>query len=126
MAFSNYLDNKVLNHVLGIQAYTPASDLYLGLYNTDPESGGSEIAQPSYYRRSISFNVTTDNLATNATDVDFTIAESWGLINYVGVFDALTGGNLLLSAQTVAPLNGNDTSQVILRAGALSIRLNNA
>lgn len=126
MAFSDFLDKKVLEHVLGIQTYTPASDLYLGLYNSDPESGGSEISQPSYYRRLISFNISTDNLATNQSDVDFTIAESWGLINYVGVFDALTGGNLLLSAQTAAPLNGNDTTQVILRSGALSIRLNNA
>jgi len=126
MAFSNYLDKKVLNHVLGIQAYTPASDLYLGLYNTDPESGGTEISQPSYYRRSISFNVATDNLATNTADIDFSIAESWGLINYIAVFDALTGGNLLLSAQTTSPLDGNDTTQVILRAGSLSVRLNNA
>jgi hypothetical protein len=125
MALSNYLDRKVLEHVLGVQAYTPASNLYLGLFVGNPESGGTEVSQSSYYRRGISFNVVTDNLATNAADIDFIINESFGLIDYVGVFDALTGGNLLISAQTGSPLNGSDTPQVFLRAGALSIRLNN-
>ena len=36
MSISNYLEAKILDHVLRNTAYTPASTIYLALHTTDP------------------------------------------------------------------------------------------
>lgn len=99
MSFSNYLENKVMLHVFGGTSYTAPSTLYVGLYTTDPGEGntGTEVSGGSYARQAAAFTV-TDNLASNTAAIEFpTATGSWGTVTYVGVSDALSGGNLLAS-----------------------------
>lgn len=122
MAFSGYLENAVLNHVFGGSAYTAPTTLYVGLLGADPNSGGTEPSADSYYRRTITFSV-SQNVASNSNSIDFLIDDPWGNLTYCGVYDALTGGNLLTSAALQSAIDGNDLEQVIFNIGQINIRL---
>jgi hypothetical protein len=96
-SFSDYLENKVLAHVFGGTAYTAPSTLYLALYTVAPTDtgGGTEVSGGSYVRLACAFTV-TGNLATNTAAEEWPVATgTWGTVVAVGVFDALTSGNLL-------------------------------
>lgn len=97
MSFSNYLENKVLDHVFGGVAYTAPTTLYVGLFTSDPgETGsGTEVSGGSYARQTIAFTV-TGSQASNTAAVEFpTATASWGTITFAAIYDALSGGNLL-------------------------------
>ena len=96
-AFSNYLENKVLDHVFGGVPYSAPATLYLALYTSDPGDGntGTECSGTSYARQTITFTVVNDTASNNAA-VEFPVAgSSWGTITHVGILDQLTSGNLL-------------------------------
>jgi hypothetical protein len=100
MSFSNYLENKVLEHVLGGNAYSAPATLYLALFTTNPgEDGtGTEVSGTSYARQTVAFTV-VNNTATNTLAVEFpTAGGSWGTVSHVGIYDALTSGNLMVYA----------------------------
>lgn len=101
MSFSDYLETKVLNHVFGSTSYTPAATLYLGLYTAAPDDtgGGTEVSGGGYARQSVAFTDTATNTISNTSAVEFpTATASYGTVTHVGVFDASTGGNLLVYA----------------------------
>jgi hypothetical protein len=97
MSFSNYLETEILDHVFGGNAYTAPSTLYLALFTAAPgeTGGGTECTGTSYARQTITFTV-SGNEASNSAAVEFpTAGSNWGTISHIGVFDALTSGNLL-------------------------------
>jgi len=108
-SFSDYLENKVLAHVFGGTAYTAPATLYIALYTVAPTDtgGGTEGSGGSYARQTGAFTV-SGNLATNTSAVEWPVATgTWGTVVAVGVFDALTSGNLLAygnlaSSKTIA------------------------
>lgn len=104
MSFSNYLEQKVLEHVFDNTAYTSPTTVYVGLFTTDPTDAGSgtEISGGSYARQSASFTV-SGNTATTDAAIEFpTATASWGSITHIGIFDALTTGNLLAHSSLTA------------------------
>jgi len=136
MSFTNYLEDKVLKHVFGGAAYTAPATIYVGLYTAAPSDtgGGTEVSGGSYARQSAAFTVSGTNPteAANTAGVEFpTASANWGTITYMGVFDALTGGNLLAFAQLTDPtdfltplsksINTGDVFRI--NSGNLKIRL---
>ncbi len=100
MSFSNYLENKLLLHTFGATAYTAPTTLYLAIHTTNPveDNTGTEVSGSAYARQTVAFTVTT-NTASNTAAVEFpTATGSWGTLTHVGVYDALTSGNLLAYA----------------------------
>lgn len=97
-AKSNYLENKVLDHVLGTAAYTSPS-AYLSLYTSDPGEGdtGTELSGSGYARQAVSFNAASSGSATGPTVAkEFTASGgSWGTVTHFGIHDASSTGNLL-------------------------------
>ena len=127
-AASDYLENKVLDHVLGNTTYTPAATLYLGLWTADDglEAGTvtSEVSGGSYTRQAIAFSAASSGSASNSATVTFTTATAnWGTITHVAVMDASTGGNVLFhgSVTTSKTIESGDTFQV--SSGNLTISL---
>lgn len=100
---SDYLENAILNHVLGGGDYTRPATVYIGLYTAAPTDagGGTEVTGGSYARVAVTNNATNFPAAlggakSNANAVTFAQATAlWGTVTHVGVFDALTSGNLL-------------------------------
>ena len=127
-AASDYLELKVLDHVLGNTTYTPATNLYLGLWTQDDglEAGTvtSEISGGSYAREVITFDAAASGSSANTSTVTFTTATgNWGTITHVAVMDAATAGNVLFhgAVTTSKTIETGDTFQV--SAGNLTISL---
>jgi len=96
-SFTDYLENAVLGHVLGGTSYTPPT-LYLALFTTLPDDtgAGTEVSGGSYARQTFSMSV-TGNSATNSAEVSFPAATaSWGTVVGGAIYDAATGGNMLV------------------------------
>lgn len=108
MAFSDYLEDKLLKHTFANTAFTSPGTVYLGLFTAAPSDtgGGTEVSGGSYARISCAFSVsgTDPTTATNSSAAEFATATgSWGSVGWVGVFDASSSGNLLAwSALTTA------------------------
>jgi hypothetical protein len=96
---SNYLENKLLDHVLRNTSYNSPTTVYVGLFTTDPTDGntGSEVSGGSYARQVLNVTTATGGIVTSSADVTFPQATgSWGTISHIGLLDALSSGNLLM------------------------------
>ena len=104
MSFSNYLETKVLAHTFSNTAYTSPTTVYVGLFTSDPTDAGTgtEVSGGSYARQAGSFT-TSGNTATTSAAIEFPTATAlWGTITHIGIYDAVSGGNLLAYAPLTA------------------------
>jgi hypothetical protein len=95
---SNYLENALINATLRATSYTSPSVVYVGLFLSDPTDAGSgtEVSGGSYARRSVTFAAPSNGASASNADVTFAQATAtWGTVTHIGLFDALTSGNLL-------------------------------
>ena len=95
---SNYLENALLNGTLRNTAYTPPSNIYVALFTSDPTDAGTgtQVSGGSYARTAVTFAAPSDGVSLSNADVTFpTATASWGLVGWIGLFDALTSGNML-------------------------------
>jgi hypothetical protein len=102
MSLSNYLEQKLLDHVLRNTAYTPPAIVYLGLFTVTPADGvsGTEVptAGGSAYARQPLAVVAASSVGVTSNSAIVTFPASvtdWGVIVAIGIFDAVSGGNLL-------------------------------
>jgi len=105
--FSDYLEDKVLDHVFGGVAYTAPTTHYVALYTVAPTDtgGGTEVTGGSYVRQTGTFTVSGTNptTATSAAAVEYpTATADYGTVVAVGILDASSGGNLLAYANLTA------------------------
>jgi hypothetical protein len=134
-AASNYLENKILDHVLGSTAYTAPTTRYLALFTntsgnaaTNLESGviTDEVSSTStaYARKVVTFGTASGGTITNNTTLTFSEAiANWGTVTHVAIMDALTSGNVLFWGAVTAGklIETGDTFQIT--NGNLSISL---
>lgn len=100
---SNYLENKVLDHILGNTAYSAPATTYIALYTVTPgeTNGGTEVTGGSYARVSVTNNTTNwpnASSGSKSSGADFTFptaTANWGTVVAFGILDASTSGNLL-------------------------------
>jgi len=136
MSFSDYLEDKILDHVFGGVAYTAPSTLYVGLFTStaSDSAAGTEVSGNGYARQTAAFTVsgTTPTTAASSANIEFPEATgSWGTITYAGIFDALTGGNMLAYAELTDPADfvtalpkAVDTGDILrINAGNLKVTL---
>lgn len=96
MSYSDFLENKVQDHVFSGNSYTPPT-LHVGLFTsaTTDAGGGTEVSGGAYARQSIAFT-TTDDTSSNTAAVEFpTATASWGSVTHMAIYDAASGGNML-------------------------------
>ena len=104
-AMSDYLENEILDHILGTGAYTMPSAVYVGLstgsFNDD--NSGTELTGNNYARKAITFGAASSGTASNNAAVEFNAATgSWGTVSHFGIFDAASSGNLLIHGALAA------------------------
>lgn len=100
-SFSDYLENKILDHVVGKTAYAMPT-VYVAASTADPLDAASGIAEPvggSYARVATSgatWAAAAAGATSNAAAITFpTATGAWGTITHFALFDAPTGGNML-------------------------------
>lgn len=129
-AASNYLENKILDHVLTATAFTQPSR-FIALFTADPGEAGSftnEIGTSgtAYARQAVTFAAASSgSSATNATVTFPTATANWGTITHVAVVDSDVegSGNVLFygAVTTSKQIDTGDTFQI--SSGNLTISL---
>jgi len=129
-AASDYLEDKVLDHVLGNTAFTQPSNIYLALFTADTglesNSPSAEISTSgtAYSRQAVSFGAASSGSASTDATVTFSAATAnWGTITHVAVMDASSAGNVLFygAVTTSKTIESGDTFQV--SSGNLTVSL---
>ena|SRR3990167_6825504 len=100
---SDYLANKIMDHMLGGGDYTRPATVYVALFTVTPgeAGGGTEVTGGSYARVAVTNNATNFPASlyqgkSNATTITFpTATADWGTIVGTALFDASTAGNML-------------------------------
>lgn len=142
-ALSDYLENKIVDHILRATPFTAPATVYVGLLTAAPSDtgGGTEVTGGSYARVAVTSATTawngthgtttgassgTDGTIENAATITFpTPSASWGTVTHWGVYDAATGGNLLFQAPLTVAKTINIGDAVSFAAGALSLQIDN-
>jgi len=143
-AFSDYLENKILDHVLNngrALSFTPPSTLYIALFTSDgglednTEGSQEEVSGGAYARQALDgsanyFTVAAAGATSNYGDIDFPVSTAdWGTITHMAIMDGLTSGNVLIwgllknaaGATTTKLIENGD--QFKFRAGNLDVSL---
>ena len=128
-ALSAYLEGKVANYILGRVAYTAPTTVYLALFTSDPtEAGvGTEVSGTGYARASVTNTVpnfpdAVAGVKSNGVAITFAVAgAAWGTVTYWGMFDELSGGNLLFFGVLGTPPAIASGDQLVIPIGALDI-----
>lgn len=140
-AMSDYLENKLIDHVFRGQSYT-LPVLYVGLLTAAPSDagGGTEVSGNAYARVKAAAGASqaltdwkstqNDSLAssgtggntTNTNAITFpTPTATWGTVTHFGIYDASTGGNLLFWGALTISKTINQSDTVTFPSGTLSI-----
>ncbi len=100
---SDYGEALVLNCLLRATNITAPVTVYIALFTSDPTDANitaNEVSDSGYARQSCAFNAphATEGYSANTSDVEFpAVVDGTITVGYVGIYDALTGGNLLYS-----------------------------
>ncbi len=140
-AYSDYLKNKIHDHVLRNRSFTPASPLYWSLWTaagTDA-GGGTEVSGGNYSRVSITPSDTaftntqgttsgassgTGGTVSNGAIVQFpTPSASWGTPVEARLYDAASGGNMYIREPLVPKvINSGDDVKFPVGSSTLQIK----
>jgi len=97
---TDYLEDKIMNHVFGSTTFTRPTNYYVGLLTATPSDStdGTEVTGGSYARQICAFTITGTGTAqaANTSAITFpTATADWGIVGWVGIYDAVSSGNLV-------------------------------
>lgn len=135
-AFTNYAETQIINHIFRTASFTKPTTLNLALFTsvTDGEAPTvNELTGNGYARVACnpldanwSAPVAGNGTTYNINAITFPAATAdWGTITHFGIYDASTGGNLIIYAPlTIARVitNGSTPS---FAATALTFQVDN-
>lgn len=121
---TNTAENLILDHFLGVTAYTFDSTVFVGLYTVAPtdSTSGTEVTGGSYARQAITFAAASGGATSNTTDIDFTGMPAATTLA-IAVHTASTGGTMLMygTLTTNKTTDAGDTLRIA--AGDLDISI---
>lgn len=144
-ALTDHLENKLIDWLLRGQTYTPPATVHVGLLTAAPADGGggTEVSGGSYARAAVTSalanwagtqaagSTVASSGSSGSTSNNAAIAfpaptASWGVVTHFGLYDAASGGNLLIHGALSVPktINSGDAAPSFA-AGALSVQIDN-
>lgn len=143
-SLTDYLENKVIDHLFRGTAYSAPATLYISLHTAacSDSSTGTEVTGGSYARVAVTSNGTnwantqssgtgvssgTTGTTSNSSAITFPApTANWGSITHFGIFDASSAGNMLLcQALTVSKTVNNGDAAPSFAGGALTFQIDN-
>ncbi|HSV98857.1 MAG TPA: hypothetical protein VLI39_01700 [Sedimentisphaerales bacterium] len=128
-SFSNYWENKVLDHLFGKGTYAPPT-IHVALSTADPGEDGSGLDEPegAGYARAVTqasdWSSADGGLIDNVEGIEFNAATgAWGTLTHFALFDAATGGNLLAHGSLTQPRNVNASDAPVFPPSDLQVTL---
>ncbi len=103
---------------------------YLGLSKTAPNMSGGNVSEPSgggYARIKLTgLSAPSNGVVTNTKAIDFAESTaSWGTVTHFVVYDAMTGGNLLMYGSLTTSRSVETATIMTIKAGALTLSVIN-
>lgn len=129
---TTYFLNSIMGNVFGSKT-SPAlpTRYYVGLSKTAPNINGTGVTEPSssagYARIALDMlSEPVDGAITNNDSVTFDESISaWGTVTHFVIYDAETGGNLLMYDALTTPRAVEEATVVIIKKGSLNLTLAN-
>lgn len=125
--FLNLLAGNVFRSKL-----TPAlpTTLYVGLSSTTPTVNGAGFTEPtdsSYMRVQLAgMSEPSNGEVSNSSMLSFPESvTNWGAMTYFGIFDALTGGNLLMYGELDPHRTVEEITVMSFKPGAMKLSMKN-
>ena len=99
-ALSDHAEALLLDWLMTTGSATRPTAWYVALFTAAPSDsgGGTEVSGSGYARESVTFDAASSPGGTtaNSAAVSFTASGgSFGTVTHIGIFDAVSGGNLL-------------------------------
>lgn len=129
---TTYFLNQVMGNLFHTKE-TPAvpAKYYIGLSSTAPAMDGTGVSEPASsagYKR-VELTVLSEpasGVINNTAAVSFDESTAnWGTMTHFVIFDALTGGNLLMYDALSTARNVETATIVTIKAGSLTLTLSN-
>lgn len=136
MSMSDYLEKSILDHILTATGYTsPNATLHLALFTADPTDANitanevdASVDDTAYARETIAFDAAHATEGTSASNTAQTFAAvvyGTGAAEYdtthFGIYDALTGGNLLYHNELTSPITRVVGKTLVFDAGNITV-----
>lgn len=139
-AATDYLENRLVDWLLRGQSFTPPSTTYVALFTTatTDAGGGTEVSGGGYARVAIASSLTnwagtqapgsttassgTGGQTSNNNTITFPQATAnWGTITHFALFDASTGGNMLIHGALTQSKQIDAGDQLVIDPAQLTI-----
>lgn len=125
-SISDYLENKLLDHVLKVAAFSVPTNIYIALSTADPLDDGSGLTEPSggaYARvQCNTWDAAASRKTANTNQINFPAATgSWGEVTHFAVMDAITGGNMLAHGLLYEARIVTSGKTILFEAGEIDI-----
>lgn len=127
MAFTDFLENELLDHAFRNSTWTPPATVYVGLTTTTPtdSAGGTEVSGNNYARAAVTFGAASGGAISNSGAVTFNVPSgSWGTVTHFELWDASTTGNRLAWGALSASRTPGSGDTVQFAIGDLDVTLN--
>lgn len=123
MSKTNYLENLVLDWVLGGSTPTRPAGRFLALHTADPTEAGNvgELSGSGYARQSITFGAASSGSASNTSTHTFTATGSWGTVSHFSIWDASTAGNPLYKGALTTARTVNTGESLTVASAAIVV-----
>lgn len=143
--FTDYFENKLVDQVFRGQAYTFPATLHVGLLTAAPSdaAAGTEVSGGSYARVGVAGSLAnwagtqaagsttassgTGGTTSNNNAITFPApTANWGTATHWAIYDAASGGNMLMyGSLTASKTINNGDAAPSFAAGALSLQMDN-
>lgn len=127
-ALSNYAEKLLLDFAMTTGSATRPTAWYVALYTAAPDDtgGGTEVSTGGYARQSVTFGAASSpgGTTSNTNTVSFTASgASYGTVSHIGIFDNVSGGNLLWHGSMTASKTVADGDTLEFSIGNIDLTL---
>jgi hypothetical protein len=127
-ALSDYAEKLLLDWMMTTGSATRPTTWFVALYTAAPSDsgGGTEVSGNGYARQSVTFGAasTPGGTTSNTNTVSFTASGgNWGTITHIGIFTAVTSGELLWHGSMTASKTINDGDVLEFAIGNIDLTL---
>ena len=127
-ALSDHAEALLLDWLMTTGSATRPTAWYVGLFTAAPSDsgGGTEVSGSGYSRQAVTFAAASSpgGTTSNTGDVSFTASGgNWGTITHIGIFDAVSGGNLLWHGAMTASRVVNDGDTLEFSVGNIDLTI---
>jgi hypothetical protein len=127
-ALSDYSEKLLLDWAMTTGSATRPTAWYVALYTVAPSDsgGGTEVSGSGYARQSVTFDAASSpgGTTSNTGAVSFTASGgAFGTVVAIGIFDAVSSGNLLWHGNMTASKTVDDGDTLEFSIGNIDLTL---